>query len=116
MVRLSGDNNSGYDSGYSGRDSEASNGISNPDLQASVPQILQQLDTIRTSHKHVLQLWQHKKLKLDQCFQLRLFEQDCEKAFIFILLYYVFFCDIYMALSICYKLIYLIFIVLYNVT
>lgn len=80
MFRLSGDNNSGYDSGYSGRDSEASNGISNPDLQASVPQILQQLDTIRTSHKHVLQLWQHKKLKLDQCFQLRLFEQDCEKV------------------------------------
>ncbi|XP_060840380.1 triple functional domain protein isoform X2 [Rhopalosiphum padi] len=81
LQRLSGDNNSGYDSGYSGRDSEASNGISNPDLQASVPQILQQLDTIRTSHKHVLQLWQHKKLKLDQCFQLRLFEQDCEKMF-----------------------------------
>ncbi|XP_050432765.1 triple functional domain protein isoform X1 [Adelges cooleyi] len=81
LQRLSGDNNSGYDSGYSGRDSEASNGVSNPDLQASVPQILQQLDTIRTTHKHVLQLWQIKKLKLDQCFQLRLFEQDCEKMF-----------------------------------
>jgi len=103
MLRLSGDNNSGYDSGYSGRDSEASNGISNPDLQASVPQILQQLDTIRTSHKHVLQLWQHKKLKLDQCFQLRLFEQDCEK----VKCYYVFYCDTYMDLSLC-----LIFIIL----
>lgn len=97
MLRLSGDNNSGYDSGYSGRDSEASNGISNPDLQASVPQILQQLDTIRTSHKHVLQLWQHKKLKLDQCFQLRLFEQDCEK----VKRYYVFYSDTYMDLSVC---------------
>jgi len=103
MFRLSGDNNSGYDSGYSGRDSEASNGISNPDLQASVPQILQQLDTIRTSHKHVLQLWQHKKLKLDQCFQLRLFEQDCEK----VKCYYVFYCDTCMDLSLC-----LIFIIL----
>jgi len=103
MLRLSGDNNSGYDSGYSGRDSEASNGISNPDLQASVPQILQQLDTIRTSHKHVLQLWQHKKLKLDQCFQLRLFEQDCEK----VKCCYVFSCNTYMDLSLC-----LVFIIL----
>jgi len=30
-------------------------------------------------------LWQHKKVKLDQCFQWRLFEQDCEKMFDWIL-------------------------------
>lgn len=30
-------------------------------------------------------MWQHKKIKLDQCFQLRLFEQDCEKMFDWIL-------------------------------
>ncbi|XP_075229474.1 trio Rho guanine nucleotide exchange factor isoform X4 [Lycorma delicatula] len=81
LQRLSGDSNNGYDSGYSGRDSEASSGISNPDLQASVPQILHSLESIRTSKNHLLQLWHHKKLKLDQCFQLRLFEQDCEKMF-----------------------------------
>ncbi|XP_046675322.1 triple functional domain protein isoform X5 [Homalodisca vitripennis] len=81
LQRLSGDSNSGYDSGYSGRDSEASSTVSNPDLQAAVPQILQNLEAIRTSKNHLLQLWHHKKLKLDQCFQLRLFEQDCEKMF-----------------------------------
>ncbi|KDR16954.1 Triple functional domain protein, partial [Zootermopsis nevadensis] len=81
LQRLSGDSNSGYDSGYSGRDSEASSVVANPDLQASVPQILQNLEAIRTSQQHLLQLWHHKKLKLDQCFQLRLFEQDCEKMF-----------------------------------
>nr|CAD7567560.1 unnamed protein product [Timema californicum] len=81
LQRLSGDANSGYDSGYSGRDSEASSVVANPDLQASVPQILQNLEAIHTSQQHLLQLWHHKKLKLDQCFQLRLFEQDCEKMF-----------------------------------
>nr|CAD7257354.1 unnamed protein product [Timema shepardi] len=81
LQRLSGDANSGYDSGYSGRDSEASSVVANPDLQASVPQILQNLEAIHTSQQHLLQLWHHKKLKLDQCFQLRLFEQDCEKVF-----------------------------------
>jgi hypothetical protein len=83
LSRLSGDSNSGYDSGYSGRDSEASSVVANPDLQASVPQILQNLEAIRTSQQHLLQLWHHKKLKLDQCFQLRLFEQDCEKVWSF---------------------------------
>ncbi|XP_034255517.1 kalirin isoform X2 [Thrips palmi] len=79
LQRLSGDSNSGYDSGYSGRDSEASSGVSNPDLQASVPQVLQHLEAIHSQQQQLLQLWHHKKLKLDQCFQLRLFEQDCDK-------------------------------------
>ncbi|XP_066996303.2 kalirin [Anabrus simplex] len=81
LQRLSGDSNSGYDSGYSGRDSEASSVVANPDLQASVPQILQNLEAVHSSQQHLLQLWHHKKVKLDQCFQLRLFEQDCEKMF-----------------------------------
>lgn len=80
LWRLSGDSNSGYDSGYSGRDSEASSTVSNPDLQAAVPQILHNLEAIRTSKNHLLQLWHHKKLKLDQCLTLRLFEQDCERV------------------------------------
>uniref|UniRef100_A0A8D8Y3N1 Triple functional domain protein n=2 Tax=Cacopsylla melanoneura TaxID=428564 RepID=A0A8D8Y3N1_9HEMI len=81
LQRLSGDSNSGYDSGYSGRDSEASSGVSNPDLQAALPQMLHHLESLRSLKAHLLQQWQHKKVKLDQCFQLRLFEQDCEKMF-----------------------------------
>ncbi|XP_053624403.1 kalirin isoform X1 [Plodia interpunctella] len=38
-----------------------------------------QLAAVRSAHAHAHKLWQHKKMQLDQCFQLRLFEQDCEK-------------------------------------
>ncbi|XP_059472379.1 kalirin isoform X2 [Neocloeon triangulifer] len=80
LQRLSGEGGpSGYDSGYSGRDSEASSGTTNPDLQASVPEILQHLEAGRTAQQQLLSLWAHKKARLDQCFQLRLFEQDCDK-------------------------------------
>ncbi|CAB3382818.1 Hypothetical predicted protein [Cloeon dipterum] len=80
LQRLSGEGGpSGYDSGYSGRDSEASSGTTNPDLQACVPDILQHLEAGRTAQQQLLSLWAHKKARLDQCFQLRLFEQDCDK-------------------------------------
>lgn len=39
-----------------------------------------QLAAVRSAHAHAHKLWQHKKMQLDQCFQLRLFEQDCEKV------------------------------------
>lgn len=39
-----------------------------------------QLSAVRSAHTHAHKLWQHKKMQLDQCFQLRLFEQDCEKV------------------------------------
>lgn len=42
--------------------------------------VRQQLESVRQAHHHLLQLWNHKKVQLDQCFQLRLFEQDCEKV------------------------------------
>ncbi|XP_041986619.1 triple functional domain protein isoform X2 [Aricia agestis] len=38
-----------------------------------------QIAAVRSAHAHAHKLWQHKKMQLDQCFQLRLFEQDCEK-------------------------------------
>lgn len=57
----------------------------NPDLQAAIPQILQNLEAIHASQQHLLQLWHHKKVKLDQCFQLRLFEQDCEKVIFYLI-------------------------------
>lgn len=58
---------------------------SNPDISASLNQVLQQLDTVRNAQQQLLNVWQHKKIKFDQCFQLRLFEQDCEKMFDWIL-------------------------------
>ena len=35
---------------------------------------------VHSGQQQLLQLWQVKKQKLDQCLQLRLFEGDCEKA------------------------------------
>lgn len=58
---------------------------SNPDMAAMLNQVLQQLDSVHKGQQHLLTVWQHKKNKLDQCFQLRLFEQDCEKMFDWIL-------------------------------
>jgi hypothetical protein len=52
----------------------------NPDLQAAIPQIMHYLDQMHSGQQHLLHLWQIKKTKLEQCLQLRVFEQDCEKA------------------------------------
>ena len=76
----SGECGNSYDSGYSGRDSSASNMTCNPDMQSCIPQIMQLLDQVHSGQQQILQLWQIKKAKLDQCLQLRLFEQECEKV------------------------------------
>ena len=55
----------------------------NPDLQASIPLIMQLLDQIHSGQQQLLGLWNIKKNKLDQCLQLRMFEQDCEKVELF---------------------------------
>ncbi|CAL8260845.1 unnamed protein product [Boreogadus saida] len=47
-------------------------------LAGSVTGVLEKLHGTR---QHLQQLWHMRKLKLDQCFQLRLFEQDAEKMF-----------------------------------
>lgn len=65
---------------------QASNGASLPnfdipDITDTISHVLQHLETSRNTQQQLLILWQQKKLKLDQCFQLRLFEQDCEKMF-----------------------------------
>ena len=81
VFRLSScESGNSYDSGYSGRDSTASNMTLNPDLQSSIPLIMQLLDQIHSGQQQLLQLWTIKKNKLDQCLQLRMFEQDCEKV------------------------------------
>ncbi|GAB6019934.1 hypothetical protein CHUAL_001465 [Chamberlinius hualienensis] len=69
---------SGYDSGYSaGRDCV----LSSVDFQQTVQQVMQLLETVHTTRQHLQQLWQMKKLKLEQCFQLRHFEQEANKWF-----------------------------------
>lgn len=74
-----GQGGGGGGGGGGGRESEspASGSAESSDIKNLV---LQNLEAIHSAHQHLLQLWHHKKLKLDQCFQLRLFEQDCEKV------------------------------------
>ncbi|XP_021962830.1 kalirin isoform X3 [Folsomia candida] len=83
LKRLSFDattaNGSGYDSGYSGRSSSSSSVVSNPDMQASIPTIMGMVEQVHGAKDQLMQLWHGKKVKLDQCFQLKHFEQDCKK-------------------------------------
>ncbi|XP_067891439.1 kalirin isoform X5 [Heterodontus francisci] len=51
------------------------------DFQSVVPKITSLLDKLHSTRQHLHQMWHVRKLKLDQCFQLRLFEQDAEKMF-----------------------------------
>jgi triple functional domain protein len=53
----------------------------NPDISDTINLVIQHLDTLRNAQQHLMYLWQQKKTKLDQCFQMRLFEQDCDKMF-----------------------------------
>ncbi|KAG8548579.1 hypothetical protein GDO81_024899 [Engystomops pustulosus] len=50
------------------------------DFQSLVPKITSLLDKLHSTRQHLHQMWHVRKLKLDQCFQLRLFEQDAEKT------------------------------------
>lgn len=69
--------------GVGGREGDSpGSGSHNDDVRALV---LQNLEAVHASQQHLLQLWHHKKLKLDQCFQLRLFEQDCEKVLLYLI-------------------------------
>lgn len=43
-------------------------------------QVSSLLDKLHSTRQNIHQIWQVRKMKLDQCFQLRLFEQDAEKA------------------------------------
>uniref|UniRef100_A0A336L0L3 CSON003029 protein n=1 Tax=Culicoides sonorensis TaxID=179676 RepID=A0A336L0L3_CULSO len=71
--------------GGGGSNSATNSKETNPDIASNLNQVLQQLDSVRNAQQQLLNMWQHKKIKLDQCFQLRLFEQDCEKMFDWIL-------------------------------
>uniref|UniRef100_A0AAQ5ZLB7 non-specific serine/threonine protein kinase n=1 Tax=Amphiprion ocellaris TaxID=80972 RepID=A0AAQ5ZLB7_AMPOC len=62
-------------------DSSSGSGVCNADTQGLVPRITQLLDKLHSTRQHLHQAWHVRKLQLDQCFQLRLFEQDAEKMF-----------------------------------
>lgn len=67
---------------YHGDDGGAASGATLPpplggaDLNTSINQVKSFLDQIRGTHEHLLQLWHLKKMRLDQCFQLRSFEAE----------------------------------------
>ncbi|KAM6973968.1 triple functional domain protein isoform 3-T3 [Tautogolabrus adspersus] len=74
-------NRNGSSSGGSGGSSGSSGGMCNADTQGLMPRITQLLDKLHSTRQHLHQAWHVRKLQLDQCFQLRLFEQDAEKMF-----------------------------------
>uniref|UniRef100_A0A8C1YA37 Trio Rho guanine nucleotide exchange factor a n=1 Tax=Cyprinus carpio TaxID=7962 RepID=A0A8C1YA37_CYPCA len=56
-------------------------GQPNADTQGLVPRISSLLEKLHSTRQNLHQAWHVRKLQLDQCFQLRLFEQDAEKMF-----------------------------------
>ncbi|MCI4392053.1 hypothetical protein PGIGA_G00141560 [Pangasianodon gigas] len=56
-------------------------GQPNADTQGLVPRITALLEQLHSTRHSLHQAWHVRKLQLDQCFQLRLFEQDAEKMF-----------------------------------
>eukprot|EP00057_Strongylocentrotus_purpuratus_P005293 XP_003730629.2 PREDICTED: kalirin [Strongylocentrotus purpuratus] len=69
------------DSGYGGSFTSSSTVSLNADFQAVAPRILQLLDNVANTRQHLYQLWTAKQAKLEQCLQLKLFEQDAKKLF-----------------------------------
>lgn len=63
------------DSGYSGSDSEKFS----CDYFNEAHKIKEPMEMLKISKQKVHTLWQQKKLKLEQCLQLRVFEQDCSQ-------------------------------------
>lgn len=55
-------------------------GQPNADTQGLVPRISALLEQLHSTRQNLHQAWHVRKLQLDQCFQLRLFEQDAEKV------------------------------------
>ncbi|XP_058807994.1 kalirin-like, partial [Phymastichus coffea] len=74
-------NVNGSSSGEGGSIESGASGGSETESRDIANIVLQHLDSVNAAQQHLLQLWHIKKMKLEQCFQLRLFEQDCEKMF-----------------------------------
>ncbi|KFD69652.1 hypothetical protein M514_02017 [Trichuris suis] len=56
----------------------------NPDFVCAVPHISFLLNNLRATRQNLYSQWQTHKVRLDQCFQLKLFEQDADKMFVWI--------------------------------
>ncbi|XP_064466147.1 triple functional domain protein-like isoform X2 [Ornithodoros turicata] len=72
-----GGGSSSSDSGYSGGRESCCGGV--PPEWGGAPQVVRLLENLRVARQHVLQLWHVRKVQLDQCLQLRLYEQDAQK-------------------------------------
>uniref|UniRef100_A0A8C2XME6 non-specific serine/threonine protein kinase n=1 Tax=Cyclopterus lumpus TaxID=8103 RepID=A0A8C2XME6_CYCLU len=69
-------------SGASGDSNDHHHGFHvHADAHNLVAKVTGLLDKLHGTRQNLQQLWHMRKLKLDQCFQLRLFEQDAEKMF-----------------------------------
>uniref|UniRef100_A0A8C7PRH2 non-specific serine/threonine protein kinase n=1 Tax=Oncorhynchus mykiss TaxID=8022 RepID=A0A8C7PRH2_ONCMY len=69
------------------------------DAHNLVPKVSALLDKLHGTRQHLQQLWHMRKLKLDQCFQLRLFEQDAEKVCYELTTHYFHFCNVYVNIN-----------------
>ena len=54
------------------------------DFHGVVPRVNRMMDSVTATRQQLHQLWQIRKLKLEQCLELRLFEQDVQKVELFI--------------------------------
>jgi hypothetical protein len=71
------------DSGYSGTSNSGGDlDKLNCDYFGEASKLKEPIETLRTSKQKIHHLWQQKKLKLEQCLQLRIFEQDCNQVLI----------------------------------
>ena len=51
----------------------------NPDIQSAVPKVMKIIEELHITKQQLLQLWHLKRVKYDQCLQLKLFESDAHK-------------------------------------
>ncbi|XP_022663645.1 triple functional domain protein-like isoform X3 [Varroa destructor] len=65
--------------GHEGQQVICSLGDANPDLAQMGPQISRMLDTVRVTRQHVLQMWHVRKVQLEQCLQLSVYQSDAQK-------------------------------------
>ena len=65
------------DSGYCSRDLVTNN----PDIHSAVPKVMRIIEELHITKQQLLQLWHLKRVKYDQCLQLRLYESDAQKMF-----------------------------------
>ena len=52
--------------------------VGNMDLKQTAPKVEHYITRLHQARQHLFHMWNVTKAKLEQCLQLRLFEQDCE--------------------------------------